>query len=153
MEPKKLSELIPATLQTLSPIKSESGGELSIYKGELTAQCLVSSVATIKKSFPSLPIGFYDVFIDRLKANNFSDDRLIDAVAHVIDTCLYPTPTIANFISFDKRVKTYTYAQYTKLIDNGENGANYQPVKFRNMPALVWVHVNDIAKYNIKSKE
>jgi hypothetical protein len=56
----------------------------------------------IKNSFPSLSAGFYDILCDRLKANNFTDEKLQNAVNHVIDTCIYPIPTIANFISFNK---------------------------------------------------
>ena len=77
---------------------------VSIYKGVLTTQGIIEGVAIIKKSFPSLPVDFYDILIDRLKANGFNDDRLKAAVVHVIDTCVYPTPTIANFISYDKKI-------------------------------------------------
>lgn len=131
------------------PTSSESS--ISIYTGELTAQCLVKSIAMIKKSFPSLPIGFYDVFTDRLRANGFTDERLSDAVVNVIDTCVYPAPTIAQFISFDKRIKTFTYDQYCKFCDEG-TGKYYEPVKFKNRPVPVWIHVNDIVMYNIKSE-
>jgi hypothetical protein len=77
---------------------------VSVYKGELTTQGIIEGVSVIKKSFPSLPIDFYDVLIDRLSANGIGDDRFRNAVVHVIDTCIYPTPTIAQFISYDKRI-------------------------------------------------
>lgn len=106
------------------------------------------NVAKIKKSFPGLPIGFYQVFDERLKANNFTDERLTDAVNHVIDTCVYPTPTIANFISFDRRIKVYTYAQYCKLCDEGD-GNNYLPVAINKNVKPVWAHINDISQFNL----
>lgn len=106
----------------------------------------------IKKSFPSLPIGFYDVFTDRLKENGFSDDRLTDAVAHVIDNCRYPQPSIADFISFDKKYKVYTYGQMLKMSD--ELGSviwnSYKPVKFPERSKIVWVDVDDIKKYKLE---
>jgi len=80
---------------------------ISIYKGKLTQQSVLKNIAIIKKAFPLLPLDFYDVFIDRIKANGFTDERLTDAVNHVIDTCPYPTPTIANFISFDKKISCF----------------------------------------------
>jgi len=135
------------------PEKSELQNEISIYKGTLTVKNLVNNIATIKKAFPGLPISFYDVLTDRLRANAFNDERLRDAVAHVVDTCIYPMPTIANFISFDKKIKLYTYNQYCKLIDEGESGVNYKPIKFKDRPAMAWIHVNDIAQFNIKSDE
>ena len=147
MEPKKLSELIPANLQHLQPASSELLGEVSIYKGTLTERCIVESVATIKKAFPALPLSFYDVFMDMLEG--FTDDRLRDAVRNVISTCVYPQPTIAQFISFDKRIKVYTYSQYCKLCDEG-TGKNYHPVAIGENTHPVWVHENDINQYNLK---
>ena len=99
-----------------------------------------------------MPLAFYDILDERIRANGFSDDRLTDAVNHVIDTCPYTFPKISDFVSFDKTVKTLSYAQYVKLIDEGENGDNYKPIKLKNRPALVWIHVNDIAQYNIQNE-
>lgn len=135
------------------PEKSELSNEISIYRGELTDKCLVDCIIKVKKAFPALPLGFYDILTDRLKANHFTDERLRDAVNNVIDTCIYPTPTIANVTSFDKRIKLYTYLQYCNLVNEGDNGENYKPIKFKDRPAPVWIHVNDIAQYNIKSEE
>jgi hypothetical protein len=140
-------------LQALSLTSSELAinekGEISIYNGELTTQCIVNSVATIKKSFPVLTIDFFDVLTDRLKANNFSDDRLKDAISHVIDTCIYPAPTIAQFISFDKKYKVFTYEQMLKKWDDGI-GDSYRAVKLPERERPVWIHVDDInmAKLN-----
>ena len=139
------------SLQSLQPASSERSGEISIYTGQLTDKCIVTSVATIKKAFPALPLGFYDVFMDMIQdsENNFNDARLRDAVEHVICTCQYPQPTIANFISFDRRIKIYSYSEYCKLCDQGE-GKNYQPVALTGNIKPVWVHINDINQYNLK---
>jgi hypothetical protein len=158
---KPLTEIIkaeqnPESLQVLLQRNSGSGSEVSIYSGPLTDSCLVKSVAVIKKSFPSLPISFYDILIDRIQANHFSNTRLIDAVNHVIDNCHYPTPTIADFISFDQKYKVFSYDEMLKKLD--EMGGDrkiwdlYKSVKLPGLPKPVWVHVNDIAKYNIKSE-
>jgi len=88
-----------------------------------------------------------DMIMD--KENNFTDIRLADAVKHVICTCQYPQPTIAQFISFDRRVKVYTYAQYCKLCEEGD-GKNYQPVAIDGNIQPVWAHINDINKYNLQ---
>lgn len=140
------------SLQNLQQEKQESKTEISLYKGELTAPCLIQNVAAIKKSFPSLPIEFYDIFIDRIKANKFSDTRLNDSIAHVIDTCPYPIPTIAQFISFDKKITVYTYPEIIQKLEDGDTNAfeRYKRIKFEGLPEAVWVHINDIAKYKIK---
>lgn len=150
MEPQKLSALIPATLQNLQPVNSVSSNEISIYTGELTDRCIVENVATIKKAFPALPLGFYDVFMDMIRETGFTNTRLRDAVKYVICNCQYPQPTIAQFISFDKRIKLYTYSQYCKLCDEGD-GKNYLPVKVGNNTNPVWAHINDINEYKLKS--
>ena len=134
------------------PLKNSN--ELSLYKGELTTPMVIESIARIKKSFPTLPVGFYEIFSERLKANGFNDDRLKDAVANVIDTCVYPTPTIAQFISWDKKIKVYKYPDIVKMVDDDPNAFNrFKRIVMKGMPEAVWIHVNDIAKYNIKSDE
>ena len=99
----------------------------------------------MKKSFPALPADFYDSLSERLKANGFCDERLNDAVNHVIDTCLYPTPTIANIISFDKTIKFKTHDEMCR----DELWGQYLPVKFPDRPKVVWIHANDIANHGI----
>lgn len=145
-------------IQTLRPsclsTSLHENGDLSltIYHGELTTQCVIDSVKKMKQAFPGLTPGFYDVLADRVKENKFSDQRLMDAVNHVIDTCIYPTPTIANFISFDKRIKMFRYSEMCKMSISGDRTAfkNHKPIKFREYPVAVWIHVNDIAFYNIE---
>ena len=68
----------------------------------MTIECIVINVEKIRQAFPNLTKDFYDILCERLKAHNFTDEELSDAVNHVIDTCKYPTPTIAEFISFIK---------------------------------------------------
>ena len=140
-----------SNLQKLSVENLEQKTEISLYKGELTTPVVIQSIARIKKSFPSLPVGFYEVLSERLKDNGFSDERLMDSIKNVIDTCVYPTPTIAQFISWDKRIKVYTYEEMLKKWDDGMGRESYKPIKFDYREKIVWVDVDDIKKYNIKS--
>lgn len=141
-------ELLPKSLEVI-PIKEN---ELSLYRGALNTSVVIQNIAKIRKSFPSLPEGFYDILSDRIKANNFTDERLNDAVENVIDTCIYPTPTIAQFISWDKRIKYYKYPDIVQKVDDGDPNAfdRYKRVELPELPEAVWIHINDIAKYNIK---
>jgi hypothetical protein len=66
----------------------------------LTTECLAKNLDVVHKIYPSLSEGFYDILCERLKAHGFSDRELTKAVNHVIDTCKYPQPTIAEFISY-----------------------------------------------------
>lgn len=110
----------------------------------------MQAVVAIKKAFPSLPTGFYDMFDSRIKDNNFTANRLNDAVTHVIDNCIYPTPTIANFISFDRTVKFKTHDEMCKeAMTYPQVWQQWLPVRFPNMPKTVWVFANDIEKYKL----
>lgn len=68
---------------------------------QLTTPGLIAGVKRIKQTFPNLPAGFYDILCERLKANEFTDERFEAAVNNVIDNCKYPTPTIADFLSYN----------------------------------------------------
>ena len=143
---------LPELSRSTSPqINSDN---ISVYRGELTTQAVISEVKKIKLAFPGLPAGFYDVFSDRIKDNGFCDDRLRDAVAHVIDNCVYPLPTIAQFISYDKCYKVYTYDQMLEKFADAEMGSDfwkyYKTFQFSNRSKKVWIHIDDVEKYNIK---
>jgi len=138
-------------LQSSSEAIVPQTNEVSIYKGELTQLGVLDNVNRIKKSFPVLPIDFYDMFCDRIRDNSFNDDRLRDAVNHVIDTCVYPTPTIAQFISFDKKYRVYSYEEMLKKLDEFGPGAwdFYKSIQFPDREKRIWVHVDDIKKYKL----
>lgn len=102
--------------------------EISIYKGELTPECLIRNMAKVKKSFADLDKDFFEIFSDAIKRNGFSDGRLNDAVNFVIDNCIYPRPTIAQFISFDKKVKIYSYAEILVKVNLGDSFENYKTI-------------------------
>ena len=129
-------------------------GEVSIYEGTLNTDCIVSNIARVKKAFPALPRDFFDVFTDRINESGFNDDRLRDAVNHVIDTCVYPTPTIAQFISFDKKYKVFTYDEMLKKCDElgAEIWKSYQSIDLTEIEKPVYAHINDIKKYHLKCK-
>jgi CRISPR/Cas system-associated endoribonuclease Cas2 len=140
--------------QTTPILNKGSHCEISIYKGELTQDVLTEQIAKIYKAFKNITDkDYFQVLKERIKENNFSNEKLKDAVNHVIDTCVYPTPTIANFLSYDKNVKLYTYDQKLKLINEiGAELANrmYLSVKIEGMSKPMWANVNDIEKYKLE---
>jgi hypothetical protein len=42
------------------------------------------------------------------------------------------------------------FRSYCKFCDEG-TGKYYEPIKFKNRPAPVWIHVDDIKKYKLKT--
>ncbi len=149
---KKILEQHPQRLPGLLPESSAQTDKISLYRGELTAQTIVAEASKIKKAFPALPAGFYDVFATMIKEDGFCDARLRDAVNHVIRTCIYPTPTIAQFISFDKTVPHRNYEQMCKeaLTYDGV-WKEWLAIKYPELPMVVWVHANDVVKYKLET--
>jgi hypothetical protein len=125
--------------------------ELSIYNGPLTTPCVIQNMKMIKYAFPALPEGFYEVLSQRIKEQKFSDERLTDAVNYVIDNCVYPTPTIAQFISFDKKFKVLSYEDMVnKTNDFGaEIWNSYKCVSLPGRTKKVWIHIDDIITYKL----
>ena len=86
--------------------------EISFYRGEIaTKQEVFSELKKLKAAFQDVNDDFIIVLIDRLTANGFTKKRVQDAIGKIIDTCVYPKPRVADIISFDKRVKTYSYSE------------------------------------------
>lgn len=128
--------------------------QISVYSGELTMECIAENQVKLLKAFPSLTPAFHDILADRLKANNYCDARLKDAVDYVIDNCIYPTPTIAQFISFDRRIKLYTYNQVLKMNDefSGKVFQYYKSVRIGKNEFPVYAFINDIKEYNLENR-
>jgi hypothetical protein len=125
---------------------------MSLYTGQLTTQGRIDAIVKIKQAYPELPIGFFDVFDERIGANGFSDERLADAVNWVIDNVPYPKPTIASFISFDKKIEINTYeAMINKTNEfGGDVWKNYTAIQFPDREKKVWVRNDDVKMYNLK---
>lgn len=137
------------SLSTLT--RKENSFEISVYRDGLTKKGIVEMSMKIQRAFPNLEPDFFNIFSDRIKANKFTDNRLKDAVEHVIDTCVYPTPTIAQFISFDKHVKLYTYEDVLEMNKlHGKVFGTYRPVKVGKAVKPMYAHINDIETYNLE---
>jgi len=131
--------------------------EVSLYSGELTPRALLECSVRIQKAFPVLTPGFFEVFGEMLKMNNFSDSRLRDSVDFVICNCVYPAPTIAQFLSWDRRIKVLTFEDMIKKVNELGGDAmagkifskQYSQVKFPTREKAVWVHVDDVKMFNL----
>ena len=97
----KNQELSPKSLE--NSLKKSSVIILKTANGDqLTANGIAVGISLIKKAFPTLPIDFYDILTDMIIEERFYDEKFIETVKHVIKTCEYPTPTIAQFINYNK---------------------------------------------------
>jgi hypothetical protein len=121
------------------------------YSDQLTSKGILKYIKMIRDAFPDLPSGFYQVLAERIKENEFTDQRLADAVKHVIDTCVYPRPTVGNFISYDKKVRLYTYEEM--LTKEKELWNTHKPLRLPNREKLLWAHTDDIRMFNLQQYE
>lgn len=111
---------------------------------------MIQNIAKIKIAFPSLPIEFYDLFSTRIKEKGFSDKRLIDSVNNVIDTCIYPFPTIAQFLSYDQKIETFTYKQMLRKNDQ-ERGIMSKYISVDIEGERLFVSKENFDKYEFKT--
>ena len=96
--------------QSLPDVSRENKQEISLYgEGKVSTKVLANCFIDLKKTFPKLPDGWYDILEKMLDEEKFTDKRFIDATKNLIKTCIYPEPTIANILGFDKKQKLYSY--------------------------------------------
>jgi len=77
---------------------------------------------------------------------DFGDNRLLDAVDYVVKNCIYPRPTIANFLSYDNRIKLYSYNDIRDMCQPGYSAFDYyELIEDLNKYAAI----NDIKKYGL----
>ena len=128
--------------QSLTPKNS-----ISIYTGDLSTKTIIKTNKIISDCFPDLEQGFYNQFNRLIKNDGFSDQRLIDAVDHVIKTCIYPRPTIAQFLSYDHRIDLHSYQNIKKMCNTNYNAfEEYQYVESLKK----YAHKSDIKKWNLE---
>lgn len=98
--------------QLLQGDLSDSKKEISLYgEGQVSPEALAGCFVDLKKAFPKLSDGWYDLLEKFLDAEKFTDRRLMDATQNLIKNCVYPEPTIANILGFDKLSKLWTYEE------------------------------------------
>jgi hypothetical protein len=98
-----------------------------VYAGVRTKKGIADATAEIVKAFPGWSNEQTDILKDRFAENNFTDERMLDSVNHVIDTFVYGSiPNIAHFIQFDKKVQIYSWNELEKLHNDGNaNKSDY----------------------------
>ena len=93
---------------------------VSKYQGQLTPNVLATQIKKLQTAFPKQTLDFFNILVERIKANGFSDERLIDAVNNVIDNFQYKELNISDIIKWDKREKLITYNQLLGIVSSGK---------------------------------
>jgi len=119
---KQQSGLNTRGTTTESKVQRSLNGELalSLYSDTCaTPDNIAKAIKRLRSAFPKMGNGFFDILYERLVKNGFTGQRLEDAVNHVIDSFQYKELNVADVVSFDKRVRLYTYTQICDEIANG----------------------------------
>ena len=106
--------------------------KISTYSGETTKIEVLKQIENIKKAFPQLQNSFYKMFMERISAKGKGDKWLIDAVNHVIDTCIYPMPTIAQFLSYDVKIQLYDWGGVVMSMKDGRKWDEFEKIEIEN---------------------
>jgi hypothetical protein len=96
--------------------------------------------------FPKIPLPMLDELKNAFADNNFTDERIKDAVDYVRDTYegWDKLPNIANFIQYDKKIKIYSWKE---SIEIGQQYLIAVDLGFNNPK---WVLKEDQKKYKLK---
>lgn len=90
----------------------DNTSEISIFSGPVATQTEIKSeVRKLMAAFPQVSNDFLIVLIERMIDKKFTKERVKEAINHVIDTNPYQRPSIADIISFDRKIKVYTYSE------------------------------------------
>jgi len=157
IEKALLPKRSPRSLQSTSrQITRQSDGTITAYTSEdpIDGQSATKESIKLLMAFPQIEKQFADLLITRAKELNWTKQRLTDAINNLIDTCPYPQPTLANVLSFDKRIKTYTYEQMCNMAYEYGSSVweNYKRLD-DDVARGRYAHVGDIQQYNLKTKK
>jgi hypothetical protein len=143
-------ELSKKNLTAVTKNILKEGNKLSIYTGSLTLEVLLRQVDRLRKVFKGLDNDWLEVLRERLKANNFTDQRLIDAVDNLFDKFKFGhTPNIAEIIDFDRTIELTSYKQILDMLKADEKAfTNYTVVDIDGQPRYILKEYQ--VKYNLK---
>ena len=142
---KAIGEIIGSNQIAVKNTVNENN-EISIYSGTLTIDTVKDQVEKLHICFPELSKNWFEILIERIKENNFSDERLIAAVNNCIDSFVYgKQPNIANILNFNKTIKLLNYGQLTERINAGEPNSDYIPVDV-GFSKPMFCHFSDFEK-------
>jgi hypothetical protein len=126
-------------------MNSDGEPELSLYQDSIAEPVQIAgAVNTLKAAFPKMGDEFFKLLYKRIGANEFTAKRLEDAVTHVIDNFRYKELNVADVISFDKRVRLYSYDEVCDICANGRAVMSEDFKKVRIGEKLYWAKKVDI---------
>lgn len=91
--------------------------KLSRYEpGILTKAEMVEGIALIARTKPKLSPALSEFIVEAMRDENWSYQKMKDAVKHVAKNCPYPEPQPADYLNYDIFDELYTYAQMMEKV-------------------------------------
>ena len=156
MQPKKLSELLPSrenesSLKLYSTVlDGQNTKEISVYSDKTAnVQLVATELRKLKAVFPALEKEFIDVLAERIMSKEFTEERIKDAIANVIDNFKYPKPTVADIVGYDCRIRIWDYSEYSNEIYSRKSSGNDFHQHWIN-GKLYFVKTSECERYNFK---
>ena len=127
-------------------------GKISIYTGKAADKIdVIRKVNEISEIFPKIGDAKLRILTSYFIKNNFTLQRINDSIDKVATTCIYPEPQLAEFLSFDKSIKTYKYSDILKELEyNKEAFKEFKAVRLTEQQTRpVYVLTADFENYNL----
>lgn len=94
---------------------------ISLYSDNIVSdQTIITGIAKLKVAFPKMSDDFFNLLVEMIIEEQMTEKQLIDSVKHVLKNFQYKELTIANILSYDKKVKLYTYNEVCELVTQGK---------------------------------
>jgi len=110
--------------------ESKNSKELSLYRGEIAEPSdIKSAVKKLVAAFPDITEDYIIVLVERMIDKGFTKDRVIDAVNNCIDNIPYKRPSISDIVSFDRKIKLFTYEEMCEKCNQHYTSENFSMVE------------------------
>ena len=125
----RLERLLPQIQQT-SEESLRPEFYLSLYRDLPPARGdeIANECSRIQAAFPQLPPTFFLILTQRIVEKKIPIRQITDAVNNLIDNFRYPTPTVADVIGFDKKVKVYTHPEVVAMLNKGFEFSDFEKI-------------------------
>jgi hypothetical protein len=84
--------------------------EISLYNDQpAETDHIKNECRRLQLVFPVIKAEFILIMAERIKARKMTGKQLTDAIDNLIDNFKYQHPTVADVVSWDRRIKLYSY--------------------------------------------
>lgn len=102
-------------------VSQNKRNEISVYNDNLVnPKTIAASVAKLSIAFPKMSNDFFNLLAEMVVDEKFTENRMIDAVKHVIKNFQFKELNISDVVKFDRKIKLYTYNEVCSMVTSGK---------------------------------